>query len=317
MVTVSQAMIADLENLVPGGVLTNVSLAEISRWKIGGPADIIIRPESPEQVKILRRYFYQNSIHHVVIGMTSNLLFSDDGLRVPCIQIDNRMGKVEVSSCIVTAEGGAWVPGLARKIQKAGLAGAEHICGIPGTIGGLICMNGGSQRKGVGSSVVEVTSIDEVGDEVRRTAADCQFAYRESVFQRNNEIVVKVVLRFDQSRDSREVRREMREILSSRRNKFPQKLPNCGSVFKSDPALYEKYGTPGAIIESLGFKSHQVGAAIIPDLHANFILNLGGASASDVISIIRSIKSEAQGRLGVVLPVEVGYISQSGKLEHL
>src|SRR5690554_6518757 len=119
MMAVTGPMIAELERLVPGCVSKGESLSDISRWKIGGIADVIIRPKSPEQVQALRRYFYQNGIHHVVIGMTSNLLFSDDGLRVPCIQIDNRMGRVTISGSIVTAEGGAWVPGLARKVQKA------------------------------------------------------------------------------------------------------------------------------------------------------------------------------------------------------
>lgn len=317
MMAASKAMIADLERLVPGGVSTDVSLAKISRWKIGGVADVIVRPENPEQVRALRQYFHRNNVHHIVIGMTSNLLFADEGLRAPSIQIDSRMGEVDISNGLVTAQAGAWVPGLARKIQQAGLIGAEHICGIPGTIGGLVCMNGGSQRKGIGSSVIEVASIDEAGNEQLRTADQCRFAYRESVFQGNNEVIVKVNLRFQRAIDPSAVRREMREILSSRRKKFPRKLPNCGSVFKSDPALYEKYGTPGAIIEKLGFKGYRVGNAVIPDIHANFILNLGEASASDVVSIVRSIKSAAEDNLGVALSVEACYINQSGMVEAL
>jgi UDP-N-acetylmuramate dehydrogenase len=171
----SAAMLADLERLVPGGIFTSVSLAGISRWKIGGIADVIIRPESPEQVQALRRYFYQNNVHHIAIGMTSNLLFADEGLRVPCIQIGSRMGKIDICDGLVQAQAGIWVPGLARKIQKAGLIGAEHICGIPGTIGGLICMNGGSQRNGIGSSVLQVKSVDELGDLIVREAIDCKF----------------------------------------------------------------------------------------------------------------------------------------------
>ena len=183
--SVPRTMVTDLERLVPGGISTAVPLSEISRWKIGGIADVIIRPESPEQVQALRQYFFRRNVHHIVIGMTSNLLFADEGLRVPCVQIGSCMGKVDILDDVVQAQAGAWVPGLARKVQKAGLTGAEHICGIPGTVGGLICMNGGSQRKGIGSSVLEVTSIDEVGNLHVRKADQCDFAYRESCFQRH------------------------------------------------------------------------------------------------------------------------------------
>lgn len=315
MMIVSKAMIADLEKFVPNGVSENVLLAEISRWKIGGSADVIIRPKSPEQVQALRRYFYQNSINHIVIGMTSNLLFSDAGLRVPCIQIDNRMGNVDISNGIVNAQAGAWVPGLSRKIQQAGLSGAEHICGIPGTIGGLICMNGGSQRKGIGGSVVEVTSIDEVGERNTRTANECQFAYRESVFQRNNEIVVKTVLRFEKTLDSKAaVRREMLKILSSRRRKFPRKLPNCGSVFKSDPAMYEDFGPPGEIIEKLGLKGVRVGDAQVSPDHANFIVNKNRATSNDVLDLMGLIKRKVESETGCTMNVEVLYLEQDGKL---
>jgi UDP-N-acetylmuramate dehydrogenase len=317
MMEAPRTLLAELEKLVPGGISTRVSLADISRWKIGGIADVIIRPESSEQVQALRQYFYGNGVHHIVIGMTSNLLFSDEGLRVPCVQIGSRMGKVNILDGVVQAQAGAWVPGLARKIQKAGLTGAEHICGIPGTIGGLICMNGGSQRKGIDSSVLDITSVDEAGNLRVRTADQCQFAYRESVFQRNCEIIVNAALRYEKASDPKIVRREMVNILSSRRRKFPQKLPNCGSVFKSDPALYDQYGTPGAIIEKLGFKGFRIGGAAVPDVHANFIVNEGNASASDVTSIIRLIKLAAEDKLGVSLAVEACYINQHAQVEYL
>jgi UDP-N-acetylmuramate dehydrogenase len=316
-VATSRAMLKDLERLVPGGISTNVSLTEISRWKIGGNADVIIRPQSPEQVIALRYYFHQQNVHHIVIGMTSNLLFADEGLQVPCVQIGSRMGKVDILDGVVRVQAGAWVPGFARKIQQAGLTGAEHICGIPGTIGGLICMNGGSQRKDIGSSILEVISVDQTGNLHVRKANQCQFAYRESVFQRSDEIIVNAVLQFGKALEPKVVRREMLSILSSRRRKFPQKLPNCGSVFKSNPALYEEYGPPGSIIERLGFKGYRVGNAMIPDIHANFILNVGEASSSDVISIIRTIKSSAKEELGVSLVAEACYVNQQGRIEAL
>lgn len=308
----STAMLADFERLVPGGISTNVPLNEISRWKIGGNADVIIRPQSPEQVKALRQYFHQRGIHHIVIGMTSNLLFADEGLRVPCIQIDNRMGKVTIDNGIVTAEAGAWVPGLARKIQQAGLTGAEHICGIPGTIGGLICMNGGSQRKGIGSAVIKVTSIDETGVEHVRTAEECQFAYRQSIFQCNNEIIVKTALKFSNAENPSAIKNEMLKILADRRRKFPRKQPNCGSVFKSDPAMYSEIGPPGQAIEKLGFKGYRIGDAMVSPDHANFIVNAGDARADDVLLLIAEISKAVQHAYSQKIHAEACYISPNG-----
>ena len=312
---ISETMLADLEKLAPKGVSLQVFLSKISRWKIGGLADLVIRPESPNQIQDLRKYFNKHGINHVVIGMTSNLLFSDNGLRVPCIQIDNRMGRVEITEDRVAVQAGAWVPGLARKIQKAGLTGAEHICGIPGSIGGLIYMNGGSQRKSIGSAVVEVTSVDALGNLRVRNANECQFGYRQSIFQTNNEIIVEAVLSFKKAWSPSLIRREMLGILSSRRKKFPQKMPNCGSVFKSDPSHYDKFGPPGAIIEKLGFKGFQIGGAMIPGLHANFIVNTGNATASDVISIIQKIRFSAEEKFHISLPVEACYINHDGCIE--
>nr|WP_273543293.1 UDP-N-acetylmuramate dehydrogenase [Halomonas profundi] len=309
---VTKALIYDLKKIVPSGVFVNLSLAKISRWNIGGLADVIVRPQSPEQIRKLREYFYKNNIAHVVIGMTSNLLFSDKGLLVPCIQLGYEMNKINIDSNIVTAQAGAWVPKLAREVQKAKLVGAEHICGVPGTLGGLVYMNGGSQRKGIGSSVSKVVSIDSKGGYVTRNRVDCLFAYRSSIYQCRDEIISEVVLNFEDADSSSLVRKEMLSILSSRKKKFPRKIPNCGSVFKSDPSAYSLYGPPGKIIEDLGLKGYARGGAKISEEHANFITNIEGATSSDVIFLIELIKERAFSELGCQLNAEVKYVDEHG-----
>src|SRR5690606_10000391 len=146
---------------------------------------------------------------------------------------------------------------------------------IPGTIGGLICMNGGSQRKGIGESVIQVHSVDRNGAIVIRRGADCNFEYRNSIYQSADEILLSARLKFNRSISKFETRRRMLSILSERRKKFPQKYPNCGSVFKSNPSMYEVVGPPGQVIESLGFKGMKSGGAMVSPQHANFIVNTG------------------------------------------
>lgn len=248
---------------------------------------------------------------HVVVGLTSNLLFADEGLRVPCLQLGPRMGDVAIKHTNVYAQAGAWVPGLACKLMQAGLTGGEHTCGIPGTLGGLICMNGGSQRKGIGSSVVAVESVDQVGTHRVRSAKNCDFAYRQSVFQNNNEVITSAHLRFALG-ERAAIRSDMRAILAERRKKFPRKEPNCGSVFKSDPAMYAEIGPPGNVIERLGFKGMRVGGAEISPEHANFIVNKGGARAQDVLALIAAIHNGVRSATGYLMQAEGYYVSVSG-----
>jgi UDP-N-acetylmuramate dehydrogenase len=302
-----------LAAICPGGMFRDVDLAKISQWRIGGRADIILRPSSGEQVAALRRWFHERGIHHVVIGMTSNLLFADEGLRVPCIQIGKRMARMTVRDIEVTAQAGVWVPGFARRVMQAGLTGVEHTCGIPGTLGGLVCMNGGSQRKGIGTNVVRVESVDATGREIQRAGEDCDFAYRHSVYQRNNEVITGVSLAFEHG-ERAAIRAEMRQILADRRRKFPRKEPNCGSVFKSNPAMYAEIGPPGLAIERLGLKGLRKGGAVVSPWHANFIVNIGGAQARDVLKIIAIVCSSLYQEKGFRLETEVRYVTTDGRI---
>lgn len=305
--------LAELSALCPGGVWRDVDLSAISHWRIGGRADLVLQPGSTEEVAALLRWFAKKDIKPLVIGLTTNLLFDDAGLRVPCIQISPRMGQVCIDGTDVHADAGIWVPALARRLMQAGLGGAEHICGIPGTLGGLICMNGGSQRKGIGSNILSVDSVDATGTVRRRDAVDCGFAYRQSVFQTNGEIITAARMRFE-LRPRAEIRAEMRAILADRRRKFPRKEPNCGSVFKSNPAMYDEVGPPGAAIERLGFKGRREGGALVSYRHANFIVNTGNAQAREVLALIRRITEAVHAETGFRLEAEASFVNANGKI---
>lgn len=256
------SLIDALARLCPGGVRRDVSLAQLSRWRIGGIADVVVEPRSVAELSALRAFIACEGLASVVIGDTSNLLFADEGLRAICIRIGARMSGLRIEGAQVTAESGLWVPHLARRLQQAGLTGAEHVCGIPGTLGGLICMNGGSQRKGIGSAVVKVIAVDEAGSAITLDHAQCRFGYRSSVFQDNGAVIASAELLFTIAADRAAIRREMLLILQERNRKFPRKQPNCGSVFKSNPAMYAEIGPPGAVIERLGFKGYRIGDAL-------------------------------------------------------
>jgi len=307
----------DLERLVPGGVETDVSLQRISRWRIGGSADVVVRPRNVDELAAVRCWLHESGQRSVVIAGTSNLLFSDSGIRAPVIQLGSSFSSVRVDETSIDAEAGAWVPGVARLSMAHGISGLEHSCGIPGTIGGLVCMNGGSMRRGIGEVITRVQAVASDGSIVSLTKDECSFAYRRSAFQSNGLIVSNVKLQLDASLDRAAIRREMLRILRDRRRKFPQKLPNCGSVFVSDPSMYEQYGPPGKVIERAGFKGTSVGGAYVSPDHANFIINRGDATSEDVLSLIRMIKSAVASETGYSMAVEARYVTNDGLIQEI
>ena len=291
-----------------------VPLSKLSQWKVGGRADVIIRPRNKNELIKVRQWLYLNGIKSLIIGNTTNLLFSDDDIHVVIVQIGTNFSKVAVNGLEIVAEPGIWVPSLARLAMQTSLSGIEHICGIPGTLGGLVVMNGGSQRKGIGSVVAYVETIDNQGNIKRYTNPQCKFSYRQSIFQNGDEIVVEVGLKLSNKRDKGDIRREMLEILRSRRNKFPRKQPNCGSVFVSNPDMYEDYGPPGKIIEALGFKGLSQGNAQVSEQHANFIINKGSAKSKDILYLINIIKETVYNRTGYNMVVEAKLVTSNGEI---
>jgi UDP-N-acetylmuramate dehydrogenase len=296
-----------------GHIQTNALLSEHSTWKIGGPADVLIQPSNTDQLSGILQYVDENRLTYIVIGDGSNLLFDDAGFRGVVIKIGRAMSDCRIDGETVYAQAGIAVPRSARKVGLAGLAGIEHIVGIPGTLGGLVAMNGGSQRKGIGEVIKTVHCVDASGRMMELQASDCEFSYRHSIFLKEPWIITDVVLQLRQGDRSR-ILGEMLGILRDRRSKFPRRLPNCGSVFKSNSELYEKYGPPGKIIEDLGLKGFSVGQAQVSTQHANFIINRGNAMAANVLELIHIVRSKVHKKTGIWLECEVRYIATHGKI---
>jgi UDP-N-acetylmuramate dehydrogenase len=250
-----------------------------------------------------------------VIGGGSNLLFDDAGFDGVIVRIGSSMSRVEVlDDGVVSAEAGAWVPWFVRTALRAGLAGSEHAIGIPGTMGGLILMNGGSQRKGIGDQLLDVTIADPTGALVTLDREACHFSYRSSALQRMDAIIVGARFKYAPG-DPRQLRKTALKILVDRSAKFPRKLPNCGSVFLSDPQMYDKIGPPGLAIERVGLKGASIGDAQISPLHANFIVNRGAARSTDVLDLIQMAKSQVLSQTGFSMACEVRYVSPIGVVQ--
>ncbi len=303
----------DLAALNIGAVCFDEPLSVHNSWKIGGHADLFVEPETPAQVAELMRALDGSDIPCVVIGQGTNLLFDDDGIRGVVVKIGARMADLKISTGSIIVQGGCWVPQLARKVMAKGLSGLEHCIGIPGTVGGLIAMNGGSQRKGIGENVVSVTVVTRAGEIQHLSQTDCCFSYRRSALQDSGAIVVEAELLCPLA-DQNAVRSEMLNDLRTRRGKFPRKLPNCGSVFLSTTEMHASVGPPGKIIEDAGLKGTRIGQAEVSTQHANFIVNRGGAKAAEVLQLIAHIRQTIRQRIGFELDCEVRYVGSDGRL---
>lgn len=291
----------------------NAPLAEHTSWQIGGPADLLVEPGTVGQVAAVVRFASSHRIPLIVIGQGTNLLFDDSGLRGIVLKLGSNFSRIAISDNRIIAESGAWVPGLARKAMRAGLTGLEHAIGIPGTLGGLVLMNGGSQRKGIGDNVLRVWIVDREGELIELRRDECAFSYRHSALQGTGAVVVKVELACERQQPQR-IRKLMLEDLRERRRKFPRKEPNCGSVFLSTAAMHASVGPPGKIIEDAGLKGLRIGNAEVSARHANFIVNRNGATSKDVLGLIAHIRKVVLERIGFELCCEVRYVNPAGEI---
>lgn len=313
MLSLAPSVIAEIKTIVSRPVHVGADLRRYSRWRIGGRASLVIEPATVLEAAAVLRFLSQEDVPKLVIGDGSNLLFDDAGFEGIIVRIGPQLSGFHTEGRRVRAEAGLWVPHFVRMLGQRGLSGLEHAIGIPGSLGGLVYMNGGSQRKGIGANVVTVRGCDWNGLPFERSHEDCVFRYRSSSLQSDGLIVLEGDFQFVDG-DPVTMRREMLAILSHRRRKFPKNLPNCGSVFLSNPAMYSIVGPPGAAIERVGLKGQQKGGAQISPMHANFIVNLGTASSRDVLDLVHLARSRVHESTGFWMDCEVRHVAPNGTI---
>lgn len=314
MSVIDGSIIEALNKKLSKPVSTNVSLAAISNWRVGGKARALVQPSSEEEIVALRKFIAKHQLPFLIIGNTTNLLFTDKDIDAVVIQIGSAFSEVKRSGNTLVAQAGVWVPKLARFALQAGLTGIEHTCGIPGTLGGLVVMNGGSQRKGIGDNITYVKTVDVDGKAKTYSKEQCEFSYRSSIFQSLDEVITEVGLQLTPSQNKKLMHSEMLSILRSRSQKFPRKMPNCGSVFVSNPAMYEQYGPPGKVIEECGLKGLKKGGALVSKNHANFIVNTNNATAEDVLYLINTVRDTVHKETGYLMKVEPKFVDARGQI---
>lgn len=308
MAQLSSAAFRDLAAQVHGRVLRDEPLARHTSIKTGGPAEALVVPKVEEDVSSILQFASRNSISINILGNGTNLVVSDAGVPGIVLKIVRQPPHVKIEGDRIHAGAGVLMPTLATMAADRGLAGLEFAIGIPGALGGGIFMNAGT-RQGEIKDVLETVTWCDLSGQVRTSkSSDLQFAYRSSSFQGGGQVILGATLKL-KPEEAEPVRQRMNEYLQYRRKTQPLTQPNMGSVFSNPPGDFA-----GRLIEAAGLKGHRVGGAQVSTMHANFIVNAGGATSDDVVRLMREICDTVQKKFGVALHPEVRFLGMPGLL---
>ena len=296
-----------LNALLESGVLQQqVPLANFTTWRVGGPAQWLAEPNDAEQCLALLQWAQAEGLKTQVIGAGSNLLIADAGLPGLTLCLRRLQGsQLDAESGQVKALAGEPLPTLARRAARLGLHGLEWAVGIPGTVGGAAAMNAGAQGGSTADCLTAVEVIDQsLKDSLETTTtlcnADLAYDYRHSLLQGSDHLVVSAQFQLEPGHDAKELMRKTSGNLSHRTTTQPYQWPSCGSVFRNPEP--EK---AGQLIEGLRLKGRRIGGAEVSPVHANFIVNVGDATADDIRALIDFVQNEVERMHGITLHPEV------------
>lgn len=292
----------ELSELLPKRVRAGELMRNHTSWRIGGPCDIFVNPAGREDLQLVVSYAHRRGIPLTIIGAGTNLLVSDSGIRGIVVKLGRGLSRISTKGNEIIAEAGAKLAGVAAAARDAGLGGFEFSAGIPGTVGGAVVMNAGANGSSISKLVREVLLLNFAGEFYRKNSEEMGFGYRSSVLQREPAIVVEASF-FCYPRSKEAIKEEMGRYIARRKLTQPLSRPNAGSVFKNPPG-----DSAGRLIEAAGLKGLRIGDAQISTLHANFIVNLGSATARDVLALIDRARETVYSRFGVELRLEVKMI---------
>jgi UDP-N-acetylmuramate dehydrogenase len=294
--------IDDIKNFFRGSIALHEPLSSYTSFRIGGPADYYLEPADKEDVVNLINYMRRQNYPFIILGRGSNLLVSDEGVRCAVVNFEHGLNSVRYENEMVVVEAGVTMARFVDFCIQRGLKGVEMLAGIPGTLGGAVIMNAGAYGGEISDHLVDVEVLR--GEKVITVSkADSGFVYRRSGFQ--NDIVLSARFALPSGKKE-EIALVKKELLLKRNQSQPLNFPNSGSMFKNPP------GTHAAkLIEQVGLKGTQSGQAMISDKHANFIVNLGGATANDVLELISRARKTVFEKLGINLELEVKLIGFS------
>lgn len=276
--------------------LQNEPLSHYTTFGIGGPASYLIPVETIDDLAKLFTFIFENHIPYLVIGKGSNVLFNDRGFEG--VVILNKIHEYERQGHTITVGAGYSFSLLGKRTVNENFSGLEFAVGIPATVGGAIYMNAGIGVEQTCTPLIEVTYVTEEGEVRVFQKKDLEFGYRTSSFQKMRGAIGRATF---QLTESPHAKKHMRELIERRLLTQPYKEKSAGCVFRNPP----QGPSAGALIDQCGLKGEKIGGAEVSTLHANFIINRGGATAQDVLKLSELIRSKVKEKTGIELKREL------------
>ncbi|WP_375500675.1 UDP-N-acetylmuramate dehydrogenase [uncultured Nostoc sp.] len=287
-------------------IKSQASLSAFTSYRVGGAADLYVAPRDLEALQASLKYAKQRNLKVTTLGAGSNLLVSDRGISGLVIATRHlRFSNFDPETGQLTVAAGESIPSLALAAAELGWQGLEWAVGIPGTAGGAVVMNAGAHNSCIADMLVSAQVLSPDGTLETLSPDQLGYSYRTSLLQGGDRIVTQATLQLAPGADPAKVVAITREHKKHRLSTQPYNFPSCGSVFRN-PKPY----SAGWLIEQTGLKGYQIGGAQVAQLHANFIVNRGGAKASDIFCLIRHIQHQVQERWSINLEPEVKMLGE-------
>ena len=285
-------------------VLFEEPMSSHTTFRIGGPAEVFLMPESYEQISSALALCREEGLPYFVLGNGSNLLVSDSGYRGVIIQMDRNMGDIELKGTEIRACAGALLSSVAAAARKASLTGFEFAGGIPGTLGGAVVMNAGAYGGEMKDVLREVTVMTKEGD-IRVIPSDrLELGYRTSIIKKAGYLVLEAVISLEKG-DPQAIQEKTKELASKRTEKQPLDYPSAGSTFKRPEGYFA-----GKLIMDSGLRGFRVGGAQVSEKHCGFVINTGGATAKDVKELMDHVIRTVKEKYNITLEPEVKFLGE-------
>ena len=278
-------------------------LSEYVNFKVGGPADILLIPNSKEQVIKSIKICKENNIPFYLIGNGSNTLVSDGGFRGVVLSLKN-VKNIYVDGEKIEAECGVMLKEVSDKAIENSLTGFEFACGIPGTIGGAVFMNAGAYDGEISKVIESAEVIDENCNIIRLSREELDFGYRSSLVMKKGYTVLSAVFKLEKGQ-VKTIKELIEDLTNKRESKQPLEYPSAGSTFKRPTGYFA-----GKLIQDAGLKGYSIGGAAVSEKHSGFVINKGNATAKDITDLIKHIQDEVKKQFGVDLHPEVRIIGE-------
>jgi UDP-N-acetylmuramate dehydrogenase len=299
------SLVNKIKQLNLGKVKVNEPLANHTTIKIGGPADLFVEPSSIDNLEKVMDLVIEEQIPWRAIGRGSNLLVSDQGIEGVVIKLGAGIDHLEIKDQEITVGGGHSIVSLSTIMSKKGFSGLEFASGIPGSVGGAVYMNAGAHGSDISKILKKARILFEDGTISWLNNEEMEFSYRTSVLQKKKPgIVLEAVLILKEGEKGKIVA-EMQKNKDYRKETQPYNFPCAGSIFRNPLPNYA-----GKLIEVAGLKGYSMGGAKISEMHGNFIVNAGNATAQDVLNLIQHVKNTILELYEVHMETEVEIIGR-------